>query len=135
MAPFTHRLIKAGLMLHFKRSRLFLRAACAIPLLTSACTPAGGSPDGQNVAPLVVAVTARSASAAATVLSAGNAPYTANNLTDGNQGSYWESTNGAFPQWAQVDLGSAATVEDIVLRLPADWGSRNETPSLQSSPH
>ena len=128
-------------MLHFKRSRLFLRAACAIPLLTSACTPAGGSPDGQNVAPLVVAVTARSASAAATVLSAGkpasasssNAPYTANNLTDGNQGSYWESTNGAFPQWAQVDLGSAATVEDIVLRLPADWGSRNETLSVQSS--
>ncbi|WP_095976403.1 CARDB domain-containing protein [Melittangium boletus] len=128
-------------MIHFKRSRLFLRTACAIPLLTSACTPAGDSRDGQDVAPLGVAVAVRSASAAATVLSAGkpasasssNAPYTANNLTDGNQGSYWESANGAFPQWAQVDLGSAATVEDVVLRLPAGWGTRDETLSIQSS--
>ncbi|KFE72004.1 CARDB domain-containing protein [Hyalangium minutum] len=78
---------------------------------------------------------------ASTLLSAGkpasassnNSPYTASNLTDGNQNSYWESTNGAFPQWAQIDLGSAATVEDLVLRLPAGWGSRNQTLSVQSS--
>ena len=34
-----------------------------------------------------------------------NGPYVAANLTDGNQGSYWESS-GALPQWAQVDLGT-----------------------------
>ncbi|MDC0707626.1 CARDB domain-containing protein [Stigmatella sp. ncwal1] len=88
-----------------------------------------------------MAVATQRASAAAVVLSAGkptsassnNAPYTSNNLTDGNQESYWESANGAFPQWAQVDLGSAATVEDVVLKLPAGWGTRNETLTVQSS--
>ncbi|WP_224365671.1 CARDB domain-containing protein [Hyalangium versicolor] len=65
--------------------------------------------------------------------SSNNSPYTANNLTDGNQDSYWESTNGVFPQWAQIDLGSTATVEDVVLRLPAGWGSRDQTLSVQSS--
>ena len=123
-----------------KRSRLFLRSACAGLFLTSACTPAGSSPDKQDVAPRGVAIGARSA-ALASVLStgkpasssSGNAPYTANNLTDGNAESYWESANGAFPQWAQIDLGSAATVEDIVLRLPAAWGTRSETLSVQSS--
>ncbi|MET0401110.1 MAG: CARDB domain-containing protein [Cystobacter sp.] len=65
--------------------------------------------------------------------SSGNAPYTANNLTDGNAESYWESANGAFPQWAQVDLGAAATVEELVLRLPTGWGTRTQTLSIQSS--
>lgn len=84
---------------------------------------------------------ATSAAAAPVVLSAGkpaaassnSSPYLAGNLTDGNQGTYWESANGAFPQWAQVDLGSAATVEDLVLKLPAGWGARTQTITLQSS--
>lgn len=126
-------------MFNFKRPRLILRAVWAIPFLMNACTPAGGSPDGQDVAP--VGVFAAQRASLATVLSAGKpasassstAPYTPNNLTDGNPGSYWESTNGAFPQWAQIDLGAAATVEDIVLRLPAGWGARNQTLSVQSS--
>ncbi|MGW5355368.1 discoidin domain-containing protein, partial [Streptomyces sp. NPDC004031] len=59
--------------------------------------------------------------------------YPSSNLTDGNQASYWESANNAFPQWAQVDLGSAASVSKVVLQLPAGWGARNETLSVTGS--
>ena len=31
--------------------------------------------------------------------------YVAGNANDGNQATYWESANNAFPQWLQVDLG------------------------------
>ena len=80
------------------------------------------------------------AAAAAEVLSTGapaaasssNGPYLADNLTDGNQATYWESTNGSLPQWAQVDLGTGATVDEVVLRLPATWEARTQTLSVQA---
>jgi hypothetical protein len=80
------------------------------------------------------------ATAAPGVLSAGapaaassnNAPYLADNLTDGDQATYWESTNGSLPQWAQVDLGTGATVEEVVLRLPTTWEARTQTLSVQA---
>ena len=65
--------------------------------------------------------------------SSGNSPYTANNLNDGNQSTYWESTNNAFPQWAQIDLGSSTSVDQVVLKLPTGWGARTETLALQGS--
>ncbi|MEU8264057.1 discoidin domain-containing protein [Micromonospora sp. NPDC048999] len=65
--------------------------------------------------------------------SSANGPYTAGNLTDGNAGSYWESANNSFPQWAQVDLGSAQTVDQVVLKLPASWESRTQTLSVLGS--
>jgi len=82
------------------------------------------------------------ASAAPAVLSSGapaaasssNAPYLAGNLTDGNPATYWESTNGSLPQWAQIDLGTGATVEEVVLRLPASWEARTQTLSVQAGP-
>ncbi|MEE3922181.1 discoidin domain-containing protein [Micromonospora sp. BRA006-A] len=46
-----------------------------------------------------------------------NGPYVAAHLTDGNQGSYWESS-GALPQWAQVDLGTSRAVDQVV---PSSW--------------
>ncbi|MET7398601.1 choice-of-anchor D domain-containing protein [Dactylosporangium sp. NPDC005572] len=52
--------------------------------------------------------------------------YTSANITDGDQGSYWESANNAFPQWVQVDLGSAQSASRIVLQLPAGWGTRTQ---------
>ncbi len=61
-----------------------------------------------------------------------NGAYVAANLTDGNQGSYWESS-GALPQWGQVDLGSTTTIDQVVLKLPAGWGARTETLSVQGS--
>jgi hypothetical protein len=32
--------------------------------------------------------------------------YGAANVNDGNEATYWESTNNAFPQWVQIDLGA-----------------------------
>jgi len=62
-----------------------------------------------------------------------NDVYPSGNVTDGNQNSYWESANNAFPQWVQVDLGSAQSASRVVLALPASWGARSETLSVQGS--
>ena len=45
------------------------------------------------------------------------------NANDGNQATYWESTNNAFPQWIQVDLGAAVSVNRVVLKLPTAAGA------------
>ncbi|WP_432826612.1 discoidin domain-containing protein [Dactylosporangium sp. CA-092794] len=62
-----------------------------------------------------------------------NSPYVASNGGDSNQSTYWEGTNNTFPQWLQVDLGSAVPVSSVVLKLPASWGARTETLSVQAS--
>ncbi len=61
--------------------------------------------------------------------------YGSANVTDGNQSTYWESANNAFPQWVQVDLGSAQSVSRVVLQLPPStaWGARTETLSVLGS--
>ena len=59
--------------------------------------------------------------------------YASSNVTDGNQGTYWESANNAFPQWVQVDLGTAQSADRVVLQLPALWGARTETLTLSGS--
>ena len=60
--------------------------------------------------------------------------YVASNVTDGNQSSYWEGANNAFPQWVQVDLGSSVATNQVVLKLPtANWGARDETLAVQGS--
>ncbi|MEE4544798.1 discoidin domain-containing protein [Streptomyces sp. V4-01] len=58
--------------------------------------------------------------------------YGSSNVTDGDRSSYWESANNAFPQWVQVDLGSARSASRVVLQLPAGWGARTETLSVQA---
>jgi hypothetical protein len=59
--------------------------------------------------------------------------YPSSNVTDGNQSTYWESGNNQFPQWIQVDLGSARSASRVVLRLPAAWETRTETLSVLGS--
>ena len=59
--------------------------------------------------------------------------YASSNVTDDNRSTYWESANNALPQWVQVDLGSQQNAGRVVLQLPAGWGSRNQTLSLQGS--
>ena len=59
--------------------------------------------------------------------------YGSGNVTDANQATYWESANNAFPQWVQVDLGSAQSASRVVLQLPLGWGARNQTLSIQGS--
>jgi hypothetical protein len=57
------------------------------------------------------------------------------NAVDGNTSTYWESTDNAFPQWLQVDLGSSKSVSRIVLDLPplTSWGTRTQTIAIQGS--
>ncbi|MFD0331687.1 choice-of-anchor D domain-containing protein [Streptacidiphilus monticola] len=67
--------------------------------------------------------------------SSSNGSYTPANLTDTDASSYWESANGSFPQWAQVDLGQNYSVGKVVLKLPpaTAWATRTETLSLLGS--
>jgi hypothetical protein len=57
------------------------------------------------------------------------------NAVDGNTSSYWESTNNAFPQWLQVDLGATKSLSRIVLDLPPStaWATRTQTLSVLGS--
>ncbi|HUR08409.1 MAG TPA: discoidin domain-containing protein, partial [Nonomuraea sp.] len=90
---------------------------------------------------LVIGLLAAPAWAADTNLAAGKTAtagsytdvYPAPNVTDGNQATYWESANNAFPQWVQVDLGSAATVDQLTLKLPSGWPSRTQTLTVLGS--
>jgi hypothetical protein len=61
--------------------------------------------------------------------------YTPANAVDGNTGTYWESTDNAFPQWIQVDLGSPVSISRIVMDLPplSSWGTRTQTITIQGS--
>ncbi|RKR86272.1 glucose/arabinose dehydrogenase [Micromonospora pisi] len=62
-----------------------------------------------------------------------NQGYGPGNTVDGNVSSYWESANNAFPQSLTVDLGTSATVNRAVLKLPANWETRNQTLSVLGS--
>ena len=60
--------------------------------------------------------------------------YQASNAGDGNQATYWESANNAFPQWLRADLGASLKVDRVVLKLPtAGWGARTQTFAVQHS--
>ncbi|MFD2467445.1 CARDB domain-containing protein [Amycolatopsis silviterrae] len=59
--------------------------------------------------------------------------YPVANAFDGNQATYWESANNAFPQWIQADLGSAKPLSRLVLKLPASWESRTQTLTVRGS--
>ncbi|MBM0231628.1 discoidin domain-containing protein [Micromonospora sp. STR1_7] len=64
-----------------------------------------------------------------------NQNYVAGNANDGNASTYWESTNNAFPQWIQADLGATVSVDRVVLKLPpaSDWQTRTQTLSVLGS--
>ncbi|MER7279511.1 discoidin domain-containing protein [Dactylosporangium sp. NPDC000244] len=61
--------------------------------------------------------------------------YGSGNAVDGNTGTYWESANNAWPQWLQVDLGSAVATRRVVLTLPpqSSWATRTQTLSVSGS--
>lgn len=59
--------------------------------------------------------------------------YNASNATDGNQSTYWEGAANSYPSWVRVDLGSSQTVDQVVLKLPATWGARSQTLSVEKS--
>ncbi|MFF5288762.1 choice-of-anchor D domain-containing protein [Paractinoplanes globisporus] len=102
---------------------------------TGTLTVSGGG------ASTAVALTGTGAGTTSTNLAAGrptsesshNDVYPSGNVTDADQNTYWESANNAFPQWVQVDLGSAQSASRVVLQLPATWGARTETLSVLGS--
>ncbi|EOD69042.1 mycodextranase [Amycolatopsis vancoresmycina DSM 44592] len=57
------------------------------------------------------------------------------NANDGDANSYWESTNNAFPQTLTVDLGAAASISKVTLKLPPSsaWGARTQTVTISAS--
>jgi hypothetical protein len=61
--------------------------------------------------------------------------YVPSNAVDGNTSTYWESTDSDFPQWFQVDLGSAVSISRIVMDLPpsSSWPTRTQTITIQGS--
>ncbi|MQY14014.1 hypothetical protein SRB5_41750 [Streptomyces sp. RB5] len=65
--------------------------------------------------------------------SSSHAEYGAGNITDGNQGTYWQGADGTFPQWVQTDLGAATRIDEVVLKLPASWEARSQTVAVQGS--
>ncbi|MBM9508923.1 choice-of-anchor D domain-containing protein [Actinacidiphila acididurans] len=121
-------------------------ASCAVTVTfkpTASGTRTGAVTITSNASnsPTSIALSGTGAGTTSTNLAAGKATsesshtdvYPSSNVTDGNQSSYWESANNAFPQWVQVDLGSAQSVSRVVLQLPAGWGARNETLSVSGS--
>ena len=85
-----------------------------VPSLTAAAA------DGPNVA------AGRTAAASAT------AAANAKKVTDGDQSTFWEGS-GKGAQWVQSDLGAAKRIDEVTLKLPADWKSRKQTLALQGS--
>ena len=54
---------------------------------------------------------------------------------DRNPATYWQSAANAFPQWLQVDLGSALTVSTVEMSLPPSGArtARTQTISISGS--
>ncbi|HEU5032162.1 MAG TPA: discoidin domain-containing protein [Spirillospora sp.] len=109
-----------------KPLRTLLAAAAAAVLAAAGLT-------GPAAAPAAAAGTNMAAGKTVSA-SSSNGQYTAANVNDGNQSTYWESANNAFPQWIQVDLGASVDTDKVVLKLPtANWGARTQTLSVQGS--
>ena len=88
--------------------------------------PIGG--DGGVAPPENLALTA--------TLGAGSAlaGFPASNANDGNNGSYWESQDGAaWPQTLTADLGAVQPAGQVVLTLPPTWGARTQTIAVLGS--
>ncbi|MDF2712955.1 MAG: glycosyl hydrolase, partial [Nonomuraea muscovyensis] len=106
--------------------------ALLLGLLVSPSAPANATTDATSDATTADTTTDLAAGKTATAGSFTDV-YRAANVTDGDQATYWESANNAFPQWVQVDLGARATVNRLVLTLPTGWQSRTQTLSVQGS--
>ncbi|OLF12017.1 APHP domain-containing protein [Actinophytocola xinjiangensis] len=103
-----------------------------VGLLPSASAATG--PTAPTASPAATSAPAASAVLDATLSASSSLPeYPVGNARDGNQSTYWESANNAFPQWIQADLGDSARVDRVVLKLPASWGQRTQTLTVQAS--
>jgi hypothetical protein len=119
-------------MTRMRLSRLVAGLLAAGLSITGLASAAGASPPPETAPPRPAALAevplTRTVSASSALPG-----YPVANTVDGNQDTYWESVNNAFPQWLQVDLGAATSIGRVVLKLPASWGSRMQTLSVLGS--
>jgi hypothetical protein len=110
-------------------------AAGAASGTLSVASSAPGSPLTVGLSGTGVTANANLALNQPTTASGYTQTYVPGNAVDGNTSTYWESTDNAFPQWIQVDLGSAHSVGRIVMDLPpsTSWGTRTQTITIQGS--
>src|SRR3984957_5140170 len=87
---------------------------------TSSIAPYGATPAATNLA------TAGTVTAS-TALSG----FPATNANDANQNSYWQATGASAT--LTLHLAQASTVARVVLELPSDWGTRNQTIQIDGS--
>lgn len=59
--------------------------------------------------------------------------FPAGNAVDGNASTYYEGAANSYPNTLTVDLGSAQAVHTVILKLPASWGTRTQSLSVQGS--
>lgn len=100
----------------------------AMALLTGSLVATGPAASAAPVSATNLVAAAQSVTA-----SSNNSPYNAPNAIDGNQATYWESTNNVFPQWIQADLGASLATNRLVLKLPTNWEARTQTITVQQS--
>ncbi|MFY0574392.1 carbohydrate-binding protein [Cystobacter fuscus] len=126
--------------LNFKRrmgSRGWLKSGVGGLLWAAlACTPAGDPPLAPDATPAEeVGASTLPLRLNAQGITAGSYTqvYVATNANDGNPATYWEGAANAYPNWIRVDLGSANSVNQVVLKLPTTWGARTQTLSVLKS--
>ncbi|MBC3839933.1 choice-of-anchor D domain-containing protein [Streptacidiphilus sp. 4-A2] len=129
-------------------SSLAAGASCTVSVTftpTAAGTRTGTLSVASNdpASPLTVPLTGTGNAAGSTNLALGatmtasgyTQSYVPANANDGTTSTYWESTDNAFPQWLQADLGSTQTLGSVTLDLPpsTSWATRTQTLSVQAS--
>ncbi|MDH6546213.1 CARDB domain-containing protein [Streptomyces sp. SAI-041] len=106
--------------------RTHLRRRLGTGLLAAGLTVLGLLPVPAHAAPAEVNLAlGRTATAGGSL-----GGYPAANVTDGSQQSYWEGPAGSFPQWVQVDLGAAVSLDRVALKLPTSWETRTQSLSV-----
>ncbi|WIV55480.1 CARDB domain-containing protein [Amycolatopsis nalaikhensis] len=115
------RLVAGFLAVGLSAAGLSLAAAAAGPPPAATAAPPG-------LAALAEVPLTRTVSASSALPG-----YPVSNAVDGNQATYWESANNAFPQWIQADLGSVKPLSRLVLKLPTGWEARTQTLTVRGS--
>ncbi|KOX43244.1 CARDB domain-containing protein [Streptomyces sp. NRRL F-7442] len=112
--------------------RRMLTGAAVAGLMTAGLLPLPLAVPAQ-AAPVTAAADVNLALGRPATAGGSHGAYPAGNATDGQQATYWEGPAGTFPEWLQVDLGTARGVDLVVLKLPAAWESRTQTLSVRGS--
>ncbi|MEW2517312.1 galactose-binding domain-containing protein [Actinacidiphila alni] len=110
-----------------------MRTKRSIPRLLAGVTATSLLVLGGSALPAVASGGPSPVTGKAVAASSTSGGHSAAHLNDGDQNTYWQSKDGAGPQWAQVDLGSSQRIGKVRLKVPASWKTRTETLALQSS--